>query len=165
MKIITLKNIFLGIALILVQQGFAQTNPLIKPINTIFDNYIGLKDALIIPDGKQASVAAKVLLTNLTALPASGLNTQQTALVEKLKFDSRHISEVNLVAHQREHFASLSNNLFILLKDIKLNQKTIYRQYCTMKHQYFLRTTADGKDPYMGMANCSKVKQTLPAVK
>ena len=165
MKIITFKNIFLGIALILVQQGLAQTNILAKPINTIIDNYVSLKDALIIPDGKQASAAAKVLLTNLTALPASGLNTQQTALVEKLKFDSRHISEVNLVAHQREHFASMSNNLFILLKDIKLNQKTIYRQYCTMKQQYFLSTTADGKDPYMGMANCSKVKQTLPAVK
>ncbi len=165
MKIITFKNIFLGIALILVQQGLAQTNILAKPINTIIDNYVSLKDALIIPDSKQASAAAKVLLTNLTALPASGLNTQQTALVEKLKFDSRHISEVNLVAHQREHFASMSNNLFILLKDIKLNQKTIYRQYCTMKQQYFLSTTADGKDPYMGMANCSKVKQTLPAVK
>ena len=165
MKILKIKAFLLGIAFLISQQGFAQTNPLIKPINTIFDNYIGLKDALIIPDGKQASAAAKVLLTNLTALPATGLNTQQTALVEKLKFDSRHISEVNLVAHQREHFASLSNNLFILLKDLKLNQKTIYRQYCTMKQQYFLSTTADGKDPYMGMANCSKVKQTLPAVK
>ena len=114
MKIITFKNIFLGIALILVQQGLAQTNILAKPINTIIDNYVSLKDALIIPDGKQASAVAKVLLTNLTALPASGLNTQQTDLVEKLKFDSRHISEVNLVAHQREHFASMSNNLFIL---------------------------------------------------
>jgi hypothetical protein len=87
------------------------------------------------------------------------------ALLPKLEFDSRHISEVNKIDHQREHFASLSNNLYTLVKKLKVNSTVLYRQYCTMTKRYFLSESDKGKDPYMGMANCSKVTETLPVAK
>lgn len=83
----------------------------------------------------------------------------------KLEFDSRHISEVSLVPHQREHFASLSNNLYNVLKEFKLNKTVLYRQYCVMDKQYYLSDAATGKDPYMAMEHCSRVAETLPASK
>ncbi len=70
--------------------------------------------------------AAKALLASLNTVPQSGLTKDQAALFGKLEFDSRHISEVNLVPHQREHFASLSKNLFALVKGLKLNKKDLY---------------------------------------
>lgn len=75
------------------------------------------------------------------------------------------MSEVPHVGHQREHFASLSNNLYAFIKKLKLNQTILYRQYCSMDKQYYLSETDKGKDPYMDMTNCSKVIETLPVVK
>ncbi|MFI5137891.1 MAG: DUF3347 domain-containing protein [Sphingobacteriales bacterium] len=147
----------------------AQNAALNKSINTVISNYLALKDALISADGNAAESKAKVLLASINEVPKTGFTAKQltlwTSYEPKLEFDSRHISEVNAVPHQREHFASLSNNLFAVLKGLKLNQKTLYRQYCTMKQQYFLSDATDGKDPYMGMAHCSKVTETLPAAK
>jgi hypothetical protein len=67
------------------------------------------------------------------------------------------------VPHQREHFAGLSNNLYSILKEFKLNKTILYRQYCLMGKQYYLSEYDKGKDPYMGMNNCSRVAETLPA--
>jgi hypothetical protein len=136
-----------------------------KPVNTVIANYLALKDALITGDGALASAKAKTLLTSIDEVPKNGLNASDAALLPKLAFDSRHISEVNKIAHQREHFTSLSNNLYTLLKKLKVNNKVLYRQYCTITKAYFLSDTEKGKDPYMGMANCSKMTDVLAADK
>ncbi|MDR3697677.1 DUF3347 domain-containing protein [Mucilaginibacter sp.] len=147
----------------------AQNAALNKSINTVITNYLALKNALIAADGNTAENKAKVLLASINEVSKADFTAKQLALwtnyEPKLEFDSRHISEVNALPHQREHFASLSNNLFAVLKELKLNEKPIYRQYCIMKRQYFLSDATGGKDPYMGMEHCSKVTETLPAVK
>jgi len=147
----------------------AQDVPLPKAINKVIDSYLALKNTLISADGNAAQNKAKDLLAALSEVPQKGMTPAQLALwtkyAEKLKYDSRHMLEVNLVLHQREHFASLSTNLFAVLKGFKLNQKNLYWEYCVMKSTYYLSETDKGKDPYMGMANCSKVKETLPGVK
>ena len=147
----------------------AQNPTLNKSVNTLITNYLALKDALIAADGNTAESKAKALLASINEVPKSDFNSQQLALwtkyEAKLQYDSRHISEVNLVAHQREHFANLSNNLYEVLKGLKLNAKPLYRQYCLMKKQYFLSDGTGGKDPYMGMEHCSNVKETLPAAR
>ena len=149
------------LSVLTVQAQNAQT----KPVNTVINNYLALKDALISGDGNIASTKAKSLLASIGEVPKTGLSTEEAALLPKLEFDSRHISEVNKIAHQREHFASLSNNLYTLVKKLKVNNTVLYRQYCTMNKAYYLSETDKGKDPYMGMANCSKVTETLPAAK
>lgn len=140
----------------------AQNKGLNQSVNTVITDYLALKDALVASNGNTASAKAKVLLTALSDV--KGLNPDQSAIITKLQYDSRHISEVNKIAHQREHFASLSNNLYTLVKKLKVNQVTLYRQYCTMNKATFLSESDKGKDPYMGM-ECSKVSETLAAVK
>ena len=89
------------------------------------------------------------------------------AYADKLSFDSRHISETNAIDHKREHFATLSSNLFVVLKDFKLNTITLYKQYCAMKKFYWVSETASLKNPYYGnaMLTCGENKETLQAAK
>ena len=137
-------------------------------VTLMIKNYINLKNTLVTGDGNAAESKAKALLMSINAVPVSSMNTKQISVwnkyAAKLQFDSRHISEVNRVEHQREHFSSLSDNLYQVLKGLKLNQTVLYREYCRMNKQYYLSETSSGKDPYMGMALCSKVVETLPAV-
>lgn len=161
----TLKiNVLTALALFLfVINVNAQNKALVSPINKVISNYLSLKNTLITGDGNLASIKGKNLLSSLGEVPKISLSADQIALMSKMELDSRHISEVSKIAHQREHFASLSNNLYILVKKAKLNNIVLYHQYCTMRKVYFLSESEKGRDPYMGMDNCSKVTETLPA--
>jgi hypothetical protein len=158
----TLKIIFLSFVIVLasIVTVKAQTD-LSKPVNNMITKYLALKDALANSDGASAETKASGLLVAFGEIPKLGLTADEAALLPKLEFDSRHISEVNKIAHQREHFASLSNNLYTFVKKVKLNNIVLYREYCTMTKTYYLSAANKGKDPYMGMANCSKVTETL----
>jgi len=147
----------------------AQDNSLGKSVNAMIDSYLALKNALANNDGNTAEAKAKGLLATINTMPLKEMNAKQQSvwntLEPKLEFDSRHISEVPRVPHQREHFASLSNNIYTVLKAFKLNKMVLYRQYCVMDKQTFISDAATGKDPYMAMDHCSKVSETLPAVR
>lgn len=149
--------------------GTAQSKEASASVNKIINNYLALKNALAAADGNLAEARAKELLSSVKEVPTAGLTDAQrnvySKYAPKLEFDSRHISEVNRIPHQREHFASLSANLYAVLKELKINENVLYVQYCTMNKQTFLSETEKGKDPYMGMDNCSKVTATLAAVK
>jgi hypothetical protein len=133
--------------------------------------YYGVKNALISGDATAASAKAKDLLAAITALPAEQLATADkatwTKYAAKLQFDARHIVENSDIAHQREHFASLSENMFAAVKALKLNTAMVYRAYCPMKKSYWLSEAAVIKNPYYGnaMLTCGEVKQTLTAAK
>ena len=169
MKTLKIYTLTLLIAFFYAITVHAQDVSLSKSFNKLIDSYIVLKNTLISGDGNTAENNAKDLMAALSEVQQKAMTPAQSALwtkyAEKLKFDSRHISEVDRVAHQREHFASLSTNLFAVLKGFKLNQKNLYWEYCVMKSNYYISEIPKGKDPYMGMANCSKVKETLPGVK
>jgi hypothetical protein len=169
MKTLKISAVIFFMALLNIISVKAQNRPLTASINKVIDNYLALKNALINADGTAAENKAKNLLASINDVPQNNMPAAQLSLwtkyAAKLQYDSRHISEVDRVPHQREHFASLSNNLFAVLKGFKLNQKDLYREYCVMTSNYYISEIPKGKDPYMGMANCSKVKETLPAVK
>jgi hypothetical protein len=163
-KIITLSAI---LTVMFVTQGNAQDNSINIAINKVIDNYIALKNALIASDGTVAENKAKELLASINSVPVKNMKAEQTALwtkyAAKLEYDSRHISEVDRVAHQREHFASLSNNLFAVLKGLKLNKEPLYREYCTTSKRYYITEDEKAKDPYTGMAVCSKTIEVIKA--
>ena len=140
-------------------------------IDKITNAYFGVKNALAAGNGTETENKAKDLLTALSA-PETALKPDQQKIfnsyADKLKFDSRHISETTVVDHQREHFASLSKNLYEVLKGLKMNNSTVYEQYCPMKKAYWLSETATIKNPYYNdkeMATCGKVTATLNAAK
>jgi hypothetical protein len=141
-------------------------------VDKITTAYLAVKNALAAGDGKTAQNKAKDLLAALSAPSDKSLKPDQQKLydsyLEKLKFDSRHISETNVVDHQREHFASLSKNLYEVLKGLKMNTSTVYMDYCPMKKAYWLSETSAIKNPYYSdkmMTTCGSVKATLPAAK
>lgn len=152
--------------------SLVKANPPANNIDKITKAYLGLKNALIAGNGTLAQAKGKELLDALSTDATKGLNPDQQKLLnsylDKLKFDSRHISEVPNVEHQREHFESLSKNMYDVLKGLKVNTSTLYQQYCPMKKAYWLSESADIKNPYYGsgeMETCGKTTATLNAVK
>jgi hypothetical protein len=139
-------------------------------VDKITTSYIGVKNALVGSNATLAKTRSAELLAALSA-PVKGLQPAQQKLLvtylDKLKFDSRHISETTVIDHQREHFASLSKNMYSLLSGLKLNSTTVYQQYCPMKKAAWLSESEDIRNPYYGddMLECGKVTATLKAAK
>ncbi|PWU05054.1 MAG: hypothetical protein C5B52_00375 [Bacteroidetes bacterium] len=143
------------------------SDSLSNPLSPLLNQYLNLKDALVNSDANSAASAAGILLEQINNVKESSLqpNDQKafSSLKSKLALDARHISEVKNLDHQREHFASLSSNMYLLAKKVKLTDKPVYQDYCPMKKSYWLSTEADIKNPYYGkqMLNCGDIKETL----
>ena len=143
--------------------AFAQTSSL-SPILTA---YYQVKDALVAGDAKAVASAAGGMLKAINGVDMTALAPKDhqafMALQDKLAYDSRHISESSDIDHQREHFTSLSANLFKLAKQARLSDQPIYEDYCPMKKAYWLSSDAAIKNPYFGskMLTCGKVSGTL----
>lgn len=139
-------------------------------LNNVLNGYFGVKNALITGKATAVNSKAKDLLTALKEVKTDELNAGQKTLwtkyADKLEFDSRHISESSDIAHQREHFASLSKNMFQVVKGFKANSVTVYEQYCPMKKATWLSETATIKNPYFGneMLTCGKTTATVAPV-
>ena len=145
----------------------AQSNTNIKKV---LDAYIQLKDALVKSDGTNSSSASKTLLTAIQEVNMSELNTethtQWMKVVNDLKEDAEHINETKEITHQRDHFMSLSTNLYSVIKVSKLGTPVFY-EFCPMankgKGANWLSLENKIKNPYYGnqMLTCGKVVETI----
>jgi hypothetical protein len=167
----SLKTILLSLVLFVAFTAIkAQESPATALVNSVVTAYLGLKNALIADNNAVAKTKAASLLAAITAVPVGQFTPEQktlwTAYTNKLQFDSRHISESAAIDHQREHFTSLSKNMFELVKGLKLNTNTLYEQYCPMKKATWLSESAAIKNPYYGsqMLTCGKTTETLAPV-
>jgi Protein of unknown function (DUF3347) len=159
-----MKKLFLATTfLIAFFSAFAQTSSL-SPILTA---YYQVKDDLVAGDAKTVATAAAGMLKSINGVDMAALQPKDhqafMALEDKLAYDSRHISESSDINHQREHFTSLSANLFKLAKQVRLSDQPIYEDYCPMKKAYWLSSDEVIKNPYFGssMPTCGKVSTTL----
>ena len=143
----------------------AKTNTL----QAIYDAYFQLKDALVKSDASIAATKAAALskLLNEVKMETLGSNHMVYMNVEKdLKLHSEHISESKDIAHQRDHFTSLSTAMYQLIKVAKPNT-TVYYDHCPMyndgKGANWLSKEASIKNPYYGnmMLTCGKVQETI----
>lgn len=142
----------------------------INPFKSVFENYFLLKDALIQTSGSGSAEAAKNLLASLNAIKMDELpmdvHTVWMKVMKDLMFDAEHISETQAVAHQREHFASLSKNMYALMKVSKSETETYY-QFCPMynkgKGANWLSKDSEIKNPYYGsqMLSCGRTQETI----
>jgi hypothetical protein len=167
----TLKVILL---LTFILSGFKQAKAdpptLSIALNNVTKAYLGIKNALVSNNGAMAQSKAMEMITALNSVPDKEMTADEHTFwfkyLNKLEFDSRHINESRAIDHQREHFASLSDNFFAVIKAFKLNTNTLYRQYCPMKKLYWVSETATIKNPYYGngsMTECGVSKETLKA--
>jgi hypothetical protein len=162
----TLKPVLFSILLLILNYAHAYSTTK-NDANNILNAYYELKNALVKGTATTVNAKAKDLITALTSFSATQLTAKEKAAwskyADKLQFDARHISESADIAHQREHFASLSLNMFEVVKSLKFNTAVVYRQYCPMKKSYWLSESSAIENPYYGnqMLTCGEVKETL----
>ncbi|HET6252591.1 MAG TPA: DUF3347 domain-containing protein [Puia sp.] len=153
--------------LILTILLFAPAGARKADLSPILTDYYQLKDALVAGDAAAAATAAGEMLKAVNGVDMASMapadHTAFMSLQDKLAYDARHISESKDINHQREHFASLSANLFKLAKEVKLSPQPIYEDYCPMKKVYWLSGDSAIKNPYYGssMPTCGKVAATI----
>ncbi len=163
-----MKSIKLVVALFfLIGTLNAQSNSGIQPV---LNSYMALKDALVKTDGAASSSMAKDLKTAIEGVKmnelSSEVHTVWMKMVNELKEDAEHINETKEIAHQRDHFMSLSKNMYSLIKVSKLSTP-VYYQYCPMankgKGANWLSLENKVKNPYYGnqMLTCGKVVETI----
>ena len=162
----TLKPVLFSILLLLLNYANAYSAAK-NDTNNILNAYYEVKNALVKGTVTAVNAKTKDLITALTSFSATQLTANEKAIwskyADKLQFDARHISESADIAHQREHFASLSLNVFEVAKGLKLNTTVVYRQYCPMKKSYWLSESSAIENPYYGkqMLTCGEVKETF----
>ncbi|WP_138484609.1 DUF3347 domain-containing protein [Dyadobacter bucti] len=140
------------------------------PLKPVLDAYYAVKDALVSSDGNATSAKATSLVKALKAVKMDELGSEQhmvwMKVMKDLNFDAEHIEETKDLGHQRDHFSSLSENMYKLIKSAKPSQ-AVYYQHCPMakegKGANWLSQISDIKNPYYGaqMLNCGKTTETL----
>lgn len=135
-------------------------------LQSVYDAYFTVKDALIKSDAKLTSAKAKDLLTAITAVKMDKLKTDEhTAwmkVMKKLTADAKSISTSSDLKKQRETFKSLSKSTYELIKVSKSSQ-VVYKQYCPMADADWLSKEKAVKNPYYGssMLTCGNVVETI----
>ena len=135
-------------------------------LQTIYDAYFTVKDALIKSDAKLTSAKAKDLLTAITAVKMDKLKSDEHTVwmkvVKKLTADAKSISTTADLKKQRETFKSLSKNTYDLIK-VSKSGEVVYKQYCPMADADWLSKEKAVKNPYYGssMLTCGNVVETI----
>ncbi|WP_342084882.1 DUF3347 domain-containing protein [Dyadobacter sp. OTU695] len=140
------------------------------PLKPVLDAYYAVKDALVGSDGDAASKNANRLVNAIKAVKMDQLASEQhmvwMKVMKDLDFDAEHIAETKDVSHQRDHFTSLSDNMYKLIKSAKPSE-AVYYQHCPMakdgKGANWLSQIPEIKNPYYGkqMLNCGKTTETI----
>ncbi|UPT68035.1 MAG: DUF3347 domain-containing protein [Sphingobacteriales bacterium JAD_PAG50586_3] len=141
-----------------------------QPLDKVFAAYFLLKDALAKDDGVGAAGAAKSLSKAIGAVDMKALSTTTHTVwmkyQEKLDYDAVHIQGVTDLEHQREHFVSLSANMYEVMKVAKPGY-AVYYDHCPMynngKGANWLSKESAIKNPFYGssMPTCGKVIETI----
>jgi hypothetical protein len=135
-------------------------------LQSVYDAYFTVKDALIKSDAKLTSAKAQDLLTAITAVKMDKLkSTEHTAwmkVVKKLTADAKSISATSDLKKQRETFKSLTKSTYDLVK-VSKSTEVVYKQYCPMADADWLSKEKAVKNPYYGssMLTCGNVVETI----
>ena len=142
----------------------------VNQLKAVFDNYFAVKDALVKTDGNTASAKATALLSAINAVKMETLKTDEHTIwmkvLKNIKEDAEHIADTKDAKHQRDHFDTLSKNIYDLIKVSKQETPTYY-QFCPManngKGANWLSKENVVKNPYYGsmMLSCGKATETI----
>ena len=142
----------------------------VNQLKVVFDNYFVVKDAMISSDGNTTSIASKELLTAINNVKMDKLDMDVhmvwMKVVNLIKEDATHISDTKDVKHQRDHFTTLSKDIYTLIKVSKY-ETSVYYQFCPMfndgKGANWLSKENTIKNPYYGsmMLSCGKTVETI----
>ena len=142
-----------------------------QQLNSVYNEYINLKDALVKEDSKSTSTSASTLLNNLTKVDMKLLSDNKAhshwmSLEKEIKSSATSISETSDIKAQRDHFKHLSSHLINAVQLFGVNEK-VYLEFCPMadnnKGAFWLSKEEKVINPYFGdaMLTCGEVKQII----
>jgi Cu(I)/Ag(I) efflux system membrane fusion protein len=142
-----------------------------QQLNSVYNEYINLKDALVKEDSKGASESVISLLNNLTRVDMKLLSNNKAhnhwmSLEKEIKSSATSISETSDIKAQRDHFKHLSSHLINAVQLFGVNEK-VYLEFCPMadnnKGAFWLSKEEKVINPYFGdaMLTCGEVKQII----
>lgn len=141
-------------------------------IKEITGDYLQVKNALASDNGSEAAAGGKAMNEAIGKLDKSLLTSVQKKVFdnieESLKEDAEHIGKNgDKMEHQREHFASMSEAMYLLVKAFG-GGKTIYHDHCPMYNQskggsMWLSETKEIRNPYYGskMITCGSAEEVF----
>ena len=157
-----MKSIFLFLAFFaasFMQNSFGQDTAKSKS-SALLTSYYSLKDALVSSNANTAAASATEFVKAINSLDTTIVKEESRNALLK---DAIVISQTKDLNVQRVKFATLSANMFVLGKTVKLSADPIYQQYCPMKKASWLSDVKAIKNPYYGnaMLTCGSIKETL----
>ncbi len=147
------------------------TNSKPSSLNEIISHYLHIKNALAKDNSKEAAKGGKAMMESFAKFDQTTLTAEQKKTYENIASDAKEHAEhidksEDKIDHQREHFATLSNDVYDLVKAMGGGQ-TLYQDYCPMynnnKGATWLSETKEISNPYLGakMPTCGSVKETI----
>ncbi|MDN3619411.1 efflux RND transporter periplasmic adaptor subunit [Polaribacter undariae] len=140
-------------------------------LKVVFNDYIGLKDALVLENSTEVLTVSKSLLSNLEKVDMKQLKAAEAHkhwmdIEKQLKTATTLILENTAIKEQRNHFKIVSTQLTNAIEVFGINEK-VYHQFCPMansnKGAYWLSREEKVVNPYFGdaMLTCGEVKQVI----
>jgi hypothetical protein len=140
-------------------------------IGDVIGSYLQLKNALASDNSSDAAKAGNELQKAIESTDAAAFSADQQKVFNDVKEDAvehaTHIaSNSGNITHQREHFETLSKDVYDMVKVFRSGQ-TLYQTYCPMynnnKGATWLSETKEIKNPYFGakMLTCGEVKEEI----
>jgi Cu(I)/Ag(I) efflux system membrane fusion protein len=142
-----------------------------QQLNSVYNAYINLKDALVKEDSISTSANATTLLNKLNKVDMKLLSDNKAhnhwmSLEGEIKSSATSISETPDIKSQRDHFKHLSSHLINAVQLFGINEK-VYVEFCPMADNnngaYWLSKEEKVINPYFGeaMLTCGEVKQVI----
>ena len=122
-----------------------------------YDQYLHLKDVLVLSDSTQAQSAAKALAGTLVKIKGSENSAKMAS----------DMASVSSLSKQRIIFTTISSELIAMFKKAEISSGSMIVQYCPMANDgdggYWLASETEIRNPYYGdeMLNCGEVKETI----
>ncbi|MBE8714454.1 DUF3347 domain-containing protein [Sphingobacterium hungaricum] len=152
------------------QHGTVENQEQINTLQTVFDGYFKLKDALVKSDANASSTQASAMLVSLEAIKMDKLSAEEhtswmnvkNSLIEQSKL----IAKQKDLKKQRAEFNTLSTKMYELMKTSD-TQQTIYYQHCPMYNDgqggNWLSKEDAIKNPYYGsqMLTCGNTVEKI----
>lgn len=143
-----------------------------RHIDNLIKHYDVMKNALVQSNFNKTQKVTDLLIKEIVAFNnKKELKDEQDAFYlkvgAKFKNNAERIQKSKDIKEQRQHFSSLSSNLYDIVKAFGGNESAVYYQYCPMAFDdnggYWLSLNKEIENPYFGekMMKCGVVKETI----
>jgi membrane fusion protein, copper/silver efflux system len=154
-----------------IQKKMEVSMDFIMQLNSIFEKYLVLKDALVQSDPKKAKKAAQGVQEAMAKvdmkLITGDSHLQWMEISGNMNKHIKLAASSDNIEEQRVAFSGLSDQFYKAIKNFGLMGKTAYYQFCPMANNnsgaYWFSESEAIRNPYFGekMLDCGETKETL----